>query len=178
MSLPIPTPRTWTDDELVTPQDLNTEIRDTIEFLLNKPIFRGAPNTGNTSGNNQWTQMTFTYIAVDNTGLFDSSTPDQITVKVPGTYEFYAQARFFAGNDGDRRVRIRKNGTIIAFGEIGANPQGGTVVACSCAEYLGPSDVIKLDVQESGSGSQYLGGDQGSLGYATTLMLKWISRDY
>lgn len=170
---PIPNPKTWVDGEVVTATDLNAELRDAIAFLINKPAFKAAPDDMDSLVDGIYNRVTFTHIFIDNTSMFNATTPDQIQVTYPGVYDVYAQCRFNAGTDGARYIHILKNGTEMAFGEFGSNPGGQNVVNCSSFLYLTPDDILAFEVKETGSGSQALGVND----FSTFMQLKWVSRD-
>lgn len=168
----VPNPKTWVDNEVVSPQDLNTEIRDALNFILNKPAFKGGPIEQPLTANDTWTRVNFDNIYIDNTAIFDPATPDQVSVSVPGVYNVSVKAEFAAGTNGNRSVRVMMNGiqTVRAVG--GASPDSTSSVGTTSLLYLTPDDVLSLDVRESGDGDTLLAGEQ-----ATYLTLTWQARD-
>lgn len=82
----IPSPRTWNDDELVTPAMLNTEVRDATDFALNPPQAVMVRDTNaQTISDNAVETVTFEAVAHDSDGMADLVT-NEITIKNAGLY--------------------------------------------------------------------------------------------
>jgi len=64
------TPRTWTDEELVTANFMNTEIRDNLNYLFQRPV----SVVGHTGGGTYSTTSS-TFVDIDATNLKVSLTP-------------------------------------------------------------------------------------------------------
>lgn len=88
----IPSPRTWVDGELVSPQMLNTEIRDNLGYILSPPgLSVASDNSAFTlPGNDTPTYLPYNLVDFDNDGMYDPNNKDTFTVQTPGIWSLTA----------------------------------------------------------------------------------------
>lgn len=110
----IPATRTWTAGEVVTDTMFNSNIRDVLNFLLAKPIFRARQTVAQTLTTSVNTALTFTTEDVDSAGGHSTSVnTSRYTGVYPGWYNPSGGPSFENNATGVRVSDWAKNGTII-----------------------------------------------------------------
>jgi len=108
-------PKTFTVGELLTAADLNTYVRDNLDFLYRKPIVtvRLTSTQSVVSASDhavQWDEAEWDYA---DTAMWDVGTPGSIVIDRPGIYEVVPSG-LWEGTTGDsskREVAVELNGT-------------------------------------------------------------------
>lgn len=115
----VPTMRTWVEDEIVTPQDLNEQIRDAIGFLLNPPHFEAINEANQTFLASSATTVEFPTVLEDTDGIWDTVT-NVATIVTPGIYEFgYVMHMNASGSlSGSMRATINVPTDVSPSGEV------------------------------------------------------------
>jgi len=130
----LPTPKTWSNDEVVTAVDFNANIRDPLRFMLNPPrvsvwsdtaTVAGATGTFDLTGG--FKMMTWNQVKFDSDNMFRND--NKLHVSTAGVYEVILHVEWqYTGNSngGNRYICVNRNdiGTTGAFGlatEIGAD---------------------------------------------------------
>src|SRR5690606_3317583 len=105
----VPSLKTWQSGDLVNENDLNTHVRDAMNFFKSPPfvlLTRGGSQSAISSGSWQFIPWLGVPVA-DNDGMFDNGEPAYITVRTPGLYALTAALMFTPyGNAGVRGVSI------------------------------------------------------------------------
>ena len=108
-------PKTFTVGELLTAADLNTYVRDNLDFLYRKPIvtvrLTAAQAVANASNHTvQWDEAEWDYA---DTAMWDVGTPGSIVIDRPGIYEVLPSALWEGTTDDSskREVAVELNGT-------------------------------------------------------------------
>lgn len=128
--LPVPTPRTWAPNDVVTGTMANTNIRDAFNFLLNPPKFKGTLQTATaiTTGPN----IDFGTPQLDTYSGWDA-TNKRYVCQVAGRYFAKAQLKCDSTNTGPMAVRILVSST------FGGLPQNITSPNFAYTAYHGAS---------------------------------------
>jgi hypothetical protein len=105
----VPSPMTWTA-ALVTVANLNTEIRDTANFLLNPPRCYAYRSTDKSTANGDTVPYDMNLEAYDSHGAHSNVTNNsRLTAPEAGLYSVKCQAKWAANATGSRRLQVRKN---------------------------------------------------------------------
>jgi hypothetical protein len=108
----IPSMKTWVDGEVVSPQDLNEQIRDVGDFVLGgRPAGRVARRASTqTLATDAWTAVAWDTVDYDTDSLFDPGNPSYVQVQTTGLYLLTATMAIAGSSAGSiRGVRIRSN---------------------------------------------------------------------
>jgi hypothetical protein len=110
----VPSTRTWVAGEVVTDAYMNNTIRDPLNFLLARPIFKGYQTVAQSIPNNTFTAVTLDSEAVDSAGGHSTVTnTSRYTAVYAGWYEKGGGATF-ASNAATRRLaRPQVNSTAV-----------------------------------------------------------------
>ena len=108
-------PKTFTVGELLTAADLNTYVRDNLDFLYRKPIvtvrLTSTQSVANASDHAvQWDEAEWDYA---DTAMWDVGTPGSIVIDRPGIYEVVPSGLWEGTTDDSskREVAVELNGT-------------------------------------------------------------------
>ena len=108
-------PKTFTVGELLTAADLNTYVRDNLDFLYRKPIVtvRLTSTQSVVSASDhvvQWDEAEWDYA---DTAMWDAGTPGSIVIDRPGIYEVVPSGLWEGTTDDSskREVAVELNGT-------------------------------------------------------------------
>jgi hypothetical protein len=106
------TPKDWEDNELVTAQKLNEQVRDNLNHLYPPSAVRVYDNSDTSINNAAWTMLSFSNERFDLEDLHESGA--HLKCKIAGKYLIFAHVTFAANGTGYRQLAIRCNGTYIA----------------------------------------------------------------
>ena len=108
-------PKTFTVGELLTAADLNTYVRDNLDFLYRKPIvtvrLTSTQSVASASDHVvQWDEAEWDYA---DTAMWDVGTPGSIVIDRPGIYEVVPSGLWEGTTDDSskREVAVELNGT-------------------------------------------------------------------
>lgn len=145
-----PSPRNWTNGELVTDTLLNTEIRDAVNFLLGtgKPFFKAIQTVVQSIPNNAFTAITFTTEQIDNmNGHSTSVNTSRYTCQMDGWYNLKGRIAFGSPPyTNNRGAQFALNGAVLRGTGVftAPAPDNDTVVDTSTYEFLQVGDYIEL----------------------------------
>jgi hypothetical protein len=181
--MPAPVPRTWSPGELATFSQLNTHIRDAIEFFIGEdsPWALLTGSSGQSINNTDWTALSWNVPLVDHDDMHSGGTT--VTIKTPGCYAITAQVMFADNSTGVRGLSLDvvRNGVLTpAFcrsGQRNANLPGGTgttQTALQLATYveLEIGDQTLLYCRQTSAGN--LDAMMSSTDLRTWLSVRWI----
>lgn len=119
----VPIPTTWVDGTVVHGSDLNSQVRDSINFLLGTPMCQAYSVSGVASVPNLSNQLiSFDGESYDNDNMHNIGTnPSRMFFQTLGWFDIQAYGGFAANGTGGRYVMLRLNSA--------ANPAGGGFVA-------------------------------------------------
>lgn len=164
--LPVPSPAAFSDLTAISGTFLNSNVRDTINFLAFPPMARLSNQGGSqTVPNNSETAITWNTATVlgvnsDNYGGWSSGTnPTRYTFPVAGRYWVHGQAAFGASSAATWQVSLRVNGSSATewFGGRvngpGTSTAGTTLIAERYLRVNAGDYVEVMAFQNSGAGS-------------------------
>ena len=181
----VPVMRTWTDGEVVTAAEMNSNVRDPINFLISPPRCLLTTSAGATfSSNASPTVITQWDTPLVNTdGIWSSGNPQRMTANTPGLYEVQMYLHFpwvtVSGNTSYQcGITLNAGGTwsgsaalVEATGLGSADQNLGTSVNCVVVQYLNKGDYLEFyEAQDSGSNSSPIAGPFGLLA-----SVRWIA---
>jgi hypothetical protein len=121
----IPYIKTWVSGQVMTAGDMNTQIRDTVDFFTaRKPHASAYGLTSSiTYPDNSWTDTTLDAISVDTHGGFDSS--GVYTAAISGWYQVMGCVLFVPDAAFDRGIRFVLDGQPVSGVSIVDSPNAG-----------------------------------------------------
>lgn len=167
-----PNPRTWVDGEVVTPQDLNTEIRDAIGFYLDPPFCHMELAASWTMTSNSYHDVPFDTVLRDSDGMADLS-QNKVVIQTDGYYFVQGQCAFSSGTT-SCRATLAKNGNA-DFCARQNWPDGTQAVY----QFSGYANLVKGDViglwafHNTGSDKTNASPSQGSA-YRFQIKVQWV----
>lgn len=171
------TPRTWVTAEVVTAAQLNTHVRDNLNFLRAMHGVQ-ATNSGTQSiANTTDVALTWDTETFDTDALHDTATnPTRITIPaaLAGYWRLFAKVHWAGNATGNRRLFFRKGGATLL---------GGGVAWATNASVFSPPPV-SLIVNLSGGDyveamvHQTSGGALATALEATVGMASWFEAEY
>ncbi len=159
MGMVVPNPRTWVDGELVSPEELNTEIRDAINFVLNPPAVAANLTTPQTIPDSTWTTITFNLVTRDTDSISDLSTLGTYTIQTPGLYLLGCNAIWASNTSGVRHVAVFVNGVNVgreSRDAISSGVAGGLTISKS--QVLTVGDVVEFKAHQNTGAGRTLNG--------------------
>lgn len=112
----VPAPKTWTAGT-VSVGDLNTEIRDALNFLLAPPRCYAYKSADGSLANATWDAIQLGVEAYDSHAAHDNSTNNsRLTAPESGLYNVTAHLMFATNSSGVRGLDIRKNANAVQTG--------------------------------------------------------------
>lgn len=152
-------PKTWSVNEVVTAANVNTHLRDNLNWLANdKP--RCKANRTSVQSIADVTNVAVNLNAADSfdVGTMHDTVTNNTRLTVPtgggGQFTFGAQADWLANANGFREAGIRLNGTtILARVRMSAAQVSATVQNVSGTDQLAAGDFLELVVHQSSGGA-------------------------
>lgn len=172
MTLPVPSPRTWSVNDLVSAALLNTNIRDAVNFLANAPLFLGWQSAAQSIPNSVFTAVALDTNAVDTYNGHSTVTNNtRYTAQVAGWYECIGSFSFASNATGFRVGEIFKNGAVLSP-EVQSNvavPGAGTYAAqVDHLVFLAVGDFVEMRVDQGSGAALSLIAGHSALG------VRWI----
>jgi hypothetical protein len=177
VTLPLPSTRTWSVGDLATATVLNTEIRDTVNYIAGPPIFIAKQAVAQSIANGTFTPITFTTEEIDNyAGHSNSTNTSRYTAQLAGWHHVLGIVQW-AVNATSRRVgALYVNGSIVRQTEVPAVvvASGTSVNIIETALYLNVGDYVEtVGWQSSGAA---LGTQVAFPNSASMLCVLWTSK--
>jgi hypothetical protein len=155
--LAVPTPRTWSVNDLVSGALLNTNIRDAINYLANPPLFLGRQTVAQSIPNATFTALAFDTNDTDSyAGHSTVTNNSRYTAQVAGWYMVTGVVTYGASTNSHRGA-IAKNGVqvngAVAIPVVGgATSAAADVVFPTVPVFLGVGDYVQLQTyQDTGA---------------------------
>lgn len=86
-NLAVPNPATWETGEDVSAQLLNAQLRDSLNFLLNPPIYQSKNSVPVSLAAFSWTDIWFDQVVIDTYGGHNAGNTAQYIAQVAGYYQ-------------------------------------------------------------------------------------------
>lgn len=102
-------PRTWVNGETVSHTQLNTHLRDNLDFLHSKDHVSVYSSTDEALGGSAYDKVDFDSEHFDSNSMWDGSTPSRVRCNSDGLYLVVFKVQFATNTTGNRRVQIREN---------------------------------------------------------------------
>ena len=163
-------PRTWVAAETVTAAQLNTHIRDNLDFLHSKDHVSVYQSSNQTISDSTYTNITFDSEHFDSNSMHSTSTATaRLKCNSDGLYLCVFKVQFETNTTGIRRVQLRENAAGSSVGGTGRGIWNGpglasedTVIAGSRLLRLVDTDYVELFAWQSSGGNLDVLGGQGS----------------
>lgn len=168
----VPSQLTYAAGSPILAADINSDVRDAIQFLLAPPMFFGymAADQGVVTSVAFQADKALTELW-DNDGMH-SGTDAFATIQTQGKYLVNAWGSFEANTAGTRGIRFTLNGTEMARVRSRASSSGTWVDGVVQELDLEVGDVLAMSgMQDSGSLLQLQGG---ALPYQSGMSIRWI----
>jgi hypothetical protein len=177
VTLPLPNPRTWSVGDLASAAVLNTEIRDTVNYIAGPPIFIAKQAVAQSIASSTFTPITFTTEEVDNyAGHSNSTNTSRYTAQLAGWHHVLGVVQWTANVTGRRVGALYVNGSIVRQTEIVTvtTATGTTTNIVETALYLNVGDYVEaVGWQSSGAALSTQSGFPQSACFFGVL---WISK--
>lgn len=174
MSLSPPSQRTWNVADIVTAAEMNANVRDSVNFLANVPIFLGYQITAQTIANSAFGYLFFDGSIVDTYGGHSTVTNNHLYVaQVPGWYMIDGIAGWTPNGTGRRITSIWVNGVEDGYSRGEYPPSATASSSCNCPAagmpvFLNTGDNVALKVFQSS------GGNLSTAANASTFSVEWM----
>lgn len=100
-------PKTWTAGETLTAVDLNTHVRDNLEFLHSPPWVALKRTSNQVIDNNTWTRVQNWSVVDGDASLLNSlNRAVEVPISPAGMWEFCATVRWATSDVGARIIRL------------------------------------------------------------------------
>jgi hypothetical protein len=180
MTLPVPSPRTWSVGDLAAASgsiNLNTEIRDTVNYLIGPPIAVLRQSAAQSVPNNTlpFTPITFDVEEIDSYGGH-ATNQSRYTAQVAGWYHVLGIINWAANASGRSVAQLFVNGAEARQTEtpVCTAASGPTTNVCEAPLYLNVGDYVEIaGYQTSGAG---LAPSLNGTNLAAMLCVLWISK--
>lgn len=172
----VPATRTWVAGEVVTDTHFNTNIRDVLNFLLARPIFKGYQTVSQNVATATFTAVTLDSEMVDSAGGHSTvSNTSRYTGVYAGWYDKGGGAAFAANATGRRLARTTVNGAVVN-GSASGTPAGASIIPFAYRAdrvFLNVGDILEdLVFQDSGG---TLATFVTNAEYYSSMTLTWTS---
>jgi hypothetical protein len=161
VTLPVPAPRTWSVNDLVSAALLNTNIRDAVTFLAGRPFFVGYQSTAQVVASGGTFHCSIDTNLIDTYNGHSTVTNNfRYTAQVPGWYRLEARVQFPNNNVGRYILGWALNGSTTNVGrvDVPSNSTGGAGLTVDIDDYmfLNAGDGLDLLIFQSSTVSQTL----------------------
>lgn len=140
----VPTPKTFSVNEVLTASTMNTEIRDAQKFLLDPPRVFAQNVTAISVPNAAYAAVALITEQYDTDGMHDTVTNNsRFTCITPGLYDLKAMIYWTSNSTGMRGAQIRLNGATALSYDF--RPSQATLIQQTCVDwYLNAGDYVEL----------------------------------
>lgn len=181
----VPSPKTWSDGDIPTYDQIQAELYDTVNFILNPPAIKLRQTTNQTLTNGAWSYISWDGAEMDTHGAWNSAgNKTMVTPQVPGWYLGWASVAFNTSGSytvGQRDIEARLNDTDSMIMHKNVPPDafsGDTYIKPSGLSFLvpcnGTTDFVQIRAYQSSGGSMTTIANRTD--YQPQLYLKWHCR--
>jgi hypothetical protein len=158
VTLPVPTPRTWSVNDLASGALLNTNIRDAVNFLAKPPLFLGRQTTGQSIPTATYTSLALQTNDVDTYSGHSTVTNNSRYVAQVAGYYALAGVVCLSSSTQSHRGLFAKNGSGINGSNAipvvgGATSAAADVVMPIVPVFLGVGDYVELQGYQDTGGT-------------------------
>lgn len=153
----VPSEITWVTGQVVTAAQLNTNLRDAVNFLINKPTCQCRQTVGQSIPNSTAQAVTFDTEDIDNDNMHSTVTnTERLTAVTAGRYELGGGVSYPANGTGTRESDWFVNSTVVNGG--GASIPGSAAAALyvasrSISVFLNVGDFVTLGAFQNSGGA-------------------------
>lgn len=101
---------TWVNQENLLAGDMRSRIEDVLNFLMNPPMIRLRKTTAQNFTTATFAMVSWDFVEVEVTNMWDASQPTRIKPSVPGWYIGSCGWSFAGNTTGLREMNVYKNG--------------------------------------------------------------------
>ena len=101
---------TWVNDENLLASNMRSRVEDVLNFLMNPPMVRLRKTTNQNFTNATFAMVSWDFVEVEVTNMWDSSQPTRIKPSVPGWYIGSCGWSCNGNTTGLREMNVYKNG--------------------------------------------------------------------
>lgn len=173
----IPSEITWVSGQVVTAAQLNSNLRDAVNFLINLPVVELQQTVAQSIPNSAFTAITWNSEQVNNDGMHSTSTnPSRITAVTTGRYLIASTVAYSSNTTGRRLTGYFINGSQLAGGqyEIGTLIGGGNdtpITARTRQIFLNVNDYVEVQTLQTSGGALNTGVDANNQSDVTC---RWV----
>lgn len=143
---------------VLTAAQLNSNVRDAINFVINRPVCDLRQTVAQALTNNAHTLITFDTEDVDNDNMHSPTTnPTRMTAQTAGRFTISAAVSFATNTSGRRLTSWFVNGTELSSAqlEFGIAVSGNATQICSRTReiFLNVGDYLEADAFQNSGGS-------------------------
>lgn len=153
----VPVEITWVAGQVVTATQLNTNLRDGINFIITPPLFIGRQTVSGSFTTATWTQVSLDTEDIDRDGGHSTTVnPSRYTAQTAGYYLCTGRISYVSNATGRRWSRWDVNGSEITASRLGFPPANGDVTEIPAAPrrvYLNVGDYLELKGFQDTGGS-------------------------
>lgn len=189
----VPTLKTWSTGELATAAQMNSNVRNSVDFLISKPFVFLTNTTTQSIPDATWTEATWNTEIVDSENMHStvSDTAD-VTIVHTGLYAIRGCAFWSPNLNGGRGVAVDKidpvtaavttlvrSGTWNSSGTAGVGTAGSVSEFTSCSfliwKQLNSGDTVHMVVRQDSGGALNLFSAYSSTDVYSYLSLRWVA---
>ncbi len=170
-----PSQRTWVTGEVVTAAELNSNVRDSVNFIIAPPLFVGYQTSAQSITTATWTSLLMDTEVIDRDGGHSTVTnTSRYTAQTAGYYRCSGLFSIAGNTTGRRGTRWAVNGTVITSTDVllpSASATSG-FPTYTREVFLNVGDYVELQVfQDSGGSLNTPTAAENQSGVA----LRWVS---
>jgi len=179
----VPVPTTWVDGTVVHGSDLNTQVRDSVNFLLGPPMCQVNSVSGIASLANATNSAAITFDAetYDNDNMHSIGTnPSRVIIQTLGWFDIQTFIGYAGNATGQRYMQLRLNsagsatgGTFITSNGVGVGDAHGAAFSPAINityQAVNVGDYFEIFGWQSSGGALAITGGQ----YNTGLTARWV----
>lgn len=169
----VPSEITWTTGQVVTAAQLNSNLRDAVNFIISPPLFVGRQTVTQSIANTTWTVVTWDTEDIDrDNGHSTVTNTSRYTAQTTGWYEISANVDWAASATGDRAISWTINGANRAGKvQLGATPSFDTAIHTAGVVFLNANDYVEIGVWQNSGGALSTGLTDGN----PRVSVRWVS---
>jgi hypothetical protein len=151
----VPVEITWVTGQVVTAAQLNSNLRDAVNFLIARPMFVGRQTVAQSIAATTWTAALWDTEDKNNDGMHSTSTnPSRATAQTAGWYTDHSNMDWAASATGQRLIAWTINGAGRA-GKVHLNAAGtfDTAENTSGMVFLNVGDYFEVTIWQNSGGA-------------------------
>jgi hypothetical protein len=170
----VPSQTTFVAGNKLTAAQLNTNVRDAVNFLLAPPAVALSNSAAQLIPTSTFTVVTLDSETLDNDNMHSTvSNTGRITAVTPGFYQVSGNIEWASNATGARYLRLRKNTTPVNSNAIASgSASGSTPMNVSAMIQLAVGDFVDMDCFQASGGNLNIGASLGNGSVSMTAV--WV----